>query len=67
MAKLFNSPKKFKNRRFTPWEMQEERIVAAAFRRPVRHFFHDKPTYPYFPPEPLVNQPLVNFDLGFTK
>jgi len=40
--------------------MEQELIVARAFkRRPVRYIF-DKPTYDWLPPEPLVN-----FDLGF--
>lgn len=49
-----------KNRRMTPAEMEQEIITAKAFRRPVRQFLHDPPTYPYFP---LC--PLVNFDLKY--
>lgn len=45
----------------TPWELQEEKIVANLFKRPMRHYIHDKPTYPYVP----TNVPYcVNFDLN---
>lgn len=44
-----------KNRRFTPKEMELEKIVAGVFRRPKRTFFYDEPTYPYCVPEPKVN------------
>ena len=50
----------------TPWEQQEERELAAIFRRPQRKYIFDKPTYPWLPFEPLVNQPYnVNFDLNY--
>lgn len=43
-------------------EMQDELMLAAAFkRRPCRYIF-DKPTYDWLPPTPLVN-----FDLGWNK
>ncbi len=29
----------------------------------MRRFHDDPPTYPWLPPEPLVNQPYVNFDI----
>lgn len=51
-----------KNRRMNAKEMQDELILAAAFkRRPCRYIF-DKPTYDWLPPTPLVN-----FDLGWNK
>ena len=40
--------------------MEEEKLVASIFKRPLRTFLLDPPTYPYFPPEPKVN-----FDLNF--
>ena len=51
---------KIKNRRLTAREMEEEKLVASIFKRPLRTFLLDPPTYPYFPPEPKVN-----FDLNF--
>lgn len=62
---MYNCSQKKKNRLMTPWEQQEERELAAIFRRPQRKYIYDPPTYPWLPPEPLVNQPYVNFDLGF--
>ncbi len=47
---------------FTPKEWETEKLVAKAFKRPYRHFFHDMPTYPYVVPEPIVN-----FALKFTE
>lgn len=44
-----------KNRRFTPKELADELLVATAFKRPVRSFIKDMPTYPYFPPTPKAN------------
>lgn len=52
-----------KNRRFTPKEMQDEIELAAIFRRPVRSFIFDVPTYPFIPPAPIV--PMVNFNLNY--
>lgn len=49
----------------TPWEQQEEKEVAAFFRRPQRKFIFDMPTYPFFPPAPVV--PKINFDLMFKE
>lgn len=48
------------NRRLTPRELEDEIQTAKAFKRPVRTFLHDKPTYPYFPLTPLSN-----FDLKY--
>nr|UHS18262.1 MAG: hypothetical protein [Betatorquevirus sp.] len=44
-----------KNRRLTPRELEDEKIVAAIFKRPLRTFIRDPPTYPWLPPEPIVN------------
>lgn len=57
---LFPEVVKRKNRRFTPWEEQEEKELASIFKRPRRTFFYDDPFYPWLPPEPKVN-----FDLNF--
>lgn len=57
-----------KNRRFTASEWELEKLVAAAFKRPQRHWFRDRPTYPYCVPEPCVNQlPYVNFKLNYKE
>lgn len=47
--------KKTKNRRLTPQELADDLIVAKAFKKPVRTFLFDPPTYPYFPPAPRAN------------
>lgn len=39
----------------TPWEEQEERIDAAVWKRPRRHFIFDPPFHPECVPEPFVN------------
>lgn len=57
---LFPEREQKKNRRFTPWEEEQERMDAAVWKRPYRYFFYDHPTYPYCVPEPRVN-----FDLGY--
>ncbi len=44
----------------TPKEQEDEKMVAAIFRRPQRKYIFDPPTYPFFPTEPRVN-----FDLGY--
>lgn len=49
----------------TPWEQEQERQDAIAFCRPQRKYFYDKPTYPYFPPTPII--PKINFDLMFKE
>lgn len=33
----------------TPKELADEKIVADVFKRPMRHYIFDPPTYPYFP------------------
>lgn len=43
------------------WELQEEKELADIFKRPMRYFTHDLPTYPWLP-----TQPIVDFDLKFT-
>lgn len=53
-------PPKAKNRRLTPKEIEWDKEVAVAFKRPVRHFLYDEPFYPYCVPEPRVN-----FNLGY--
>ena len=59
---LFPEREPIKNRRFTAWEWEQEKIDALFLKRPQRHFFRDPPTYPYCVPEPIVN-----FDLGFKQ
>lgn len=49
-----------KNRRLTPKELEDELILAKMFKRPLRTFVKDPPTYPYVPLAPLAN-----FDLGW--
>lgn len=39
----------------TPWELQEEKELSRIFMRPERRYIFDKPTYPFFPPTPVVN------------
>ncbi len=34
----------------TPWEQQEEKELAAAFKRPQRKYIYDKPFYPWVTP-----------------
>lgn len=66
-VKLFDDVKKPKIRKFTKSEMEDEKLLADAFKRPVRHFWGDTPFYPWLVPEPLVNQPYVNFKLNYTE
>lgn len=56
-----------KNRLLTPSELETDLEIAKWLKRPVRRYFNDSPFYPWVVPEPLVNQPLVNFDLGFKQ
>lgn len=58
---MFGDPVK-PNRRLTPKELADDILVAKAFRRPVRTFINDLPTYPFFPPAPKAN-----FDLKFKQ
>ena len=51
-----------KNRRMTLWEEEQEKEDARIWKRPRRAFIFDPPTYPWCPPEPMVN-----FDLGYFK
>lgn len=60
---MFEQPE-IKNRRFTPWEQQEENELALIFKRPPRYFIKDKPFYPYVIPN---NSEMVNFDLNFKE
>lgn len=42
--------------RFKPgFEWDTEKELSIAFKRPMRHFKHDTPFYPWLPPEPTVN------------
>lgn len=45
------------------WELQEEKIEAQLWGRPMRTFIKDIPG-PYFG---VVPEPLVNFDIGIKK
>ncbi len=45
-----------------PKEKEDELFWARLFKRPVREFLLDRPTYPYCVPEPKVN-----FRLNFTE
>lgn len=54
-----------KNRRLNVKELQDEIENASIWRRPVRSYVKDPPTYPWCVPEPLVNQYPVNFSLNF--
>lgn len=65
-VKLFEDNTK-KNRRFTPEEFVTELEIAKWMRRPPRTFINDPPFYPWLPPEPIANQPFVNFKLNFTE
>ncbi len=65
---LFPKPKK--NRRFTAREFQEEIEDAFHWKRPVRTFIRDTPTYPWVPKNPyefMQNYYNVCFDLNFTE
>lgn len=55
-------PEKRKNRRLTPYEMQDELFIAKWLKRPPRTYFDDRPFYPWLPPEPMVN-----FKLNYTE
>lgn len=66
---IFGPPKP-KNRRLTPWEREQEKIDAAIWHRPQRHFLFDMPYYPWVPknPEAFISEYYkVNFDLDYTK
>ncbi len=60
---MFEPPEK-KNRRMTPWELEQEREIANIFKRPMRYFLFDKPFYPYVPTDETQ---MVNFDLNFKE
>lgn len=44
------------------WELQEEKIIADIFKRPMRWYIKDKPFYPYVKTD---ESKTVNFDLNF--
>lgn len=48
----------------TPSEMEDEKFWASLFKRPLRSFIHDRPTYPYVPMPPPPCKYMVNFDLN---
>nr|UHS18437.1 MAG: hypothetical protein [Betatorquevirus sp.] len=54
-----------KNRLMNAWEQQEEKQDAAIWCRPQRKYLYDKPTYPFFPPTPII--PKINFDLMYSE
>lgn len=64
---MFPDCNKMKNRRFTPAELEQEKIVAAAFKRPMCYFTQDRPFYPYVSPNPFKPTQMVNFDLNFVE
>ncbi len=39
----------------TPKELQDEKYLAQWMKRPMRTMLHDRPFYPWLPPEPYVN------------
>ncbi len=45
-------PYKTPNRRLTPKEQEDEKFLCQIFKRPPRHYLHDKPFYPYVPVDP---------------
>ncbi len=62
---IFEPPQK--NRRLTPQEFEDDLYIAKWLKRPPRNYLLDKPFYPWLVPEPLANQPIVNFKLNFTE
>lgn len=48
-------------------EFEEELWISRIFKRPPCTMILDPPFYPWLPPEPIVNQPLVNFSLNFSE
>lgn len=44
-----------KNRRLNAKELADEIETATIWKRPVRSFIKDPPTYPWVPPTPLAN------------
>ncbi len=61
-AYLFEPPKT-KLTPITGRDWEDELYISKWLKRPMRRFLEDKPYYPWLPPEPIVNQPLVNFDI----
>lgn len=55
-------PEKPKNRRFNPYELEDEICTARHWKRPVKAYVHDIPFYPGLPLTPLVN-----FDLKYKQ
>nr|UHS18471.1 MAG: hypothetical protein [Betatorquevirus sp.] len=48
-------PEKPKNRRFNPYELEDEIVTAKHWHRPVKSYVYDPPFYPWCVPEPVVN------------
>lgn len=44
-----------KNRRFNPYELEDEICTAKHWFRPVKTYVQDTPFYPWVIPEPVVN------------
>ncbi len=65
-VKLFDTEKP-KNKRITGKDFETELELAKWMHRPPRYYHNDKPFYPWLCPEPLANQPLVNFRLNYTE
>lgn len=59
---MFDPPRK--NRRLTAQEFETDLYIAKWLKRPPRHYFDDKPFYPWLVPEPIVNFDLIK---GFNK
>lgn len=55
-----------KNRRLNAKEFAEELEESRIWGHKPRTYIRDRPFYTDIIPEPLVNQPLVNFQLNFT-
>lgn len=56
-------PPKTKLTPITGRDWEDELYISKWLKRPMRRFLEDKPYYPWLPPEPIVNQPFVNFDI----
>lgn len=58
-------PTKQKLTPITGRDWEDELFLAKLFKRPMRKFVQDMPTYPWLPPTPII--PKVNFDLCFNE
>nr|AZK35847.1 hypothetical protein ORF4 [Torque teno mini virus 10]AZK35851.1 hypothetical protein ORF4 [Torque teno mini virus 10] len=66
-VKVFDDVHTPKIRNFTKSDMEEDSLLADAFKSPVRQFWGDTPLYPWRVREPLVHQPYGNFNLNYTE